>query len=178
MSKRSDAAKARGLARRQEQDGAEPPARGGRFARFRRWRVTIVATTLILVVALASLVSGLQPPRLTLINKTGAPIADLRVDFPGGTAVGPPVENGETVTLSLRAGPAPAADAGLTLQFRRPDGTTFKLRSRSLGKGRGTHEVFTAVGLPDGTIQVVKNEGPAVGGGGLRGMFRRLGWNF
>jgi hypothetical protein len=120
--------------------------------RKRRWRVTLLVAVAGVTMLVMSLVGGLQPPMLTLYNKTGGPLNDIRVAFPGGEGKAPPVPDGGQTTLVLRPAadaPKPAGPHFLRLDVVTPDGRSIVIRSTALAKEAGSHEVFYA--RPNGT---------------------------
>jgi hypothetical protein len=50
----------------------------------RRWRVALIVAVVGVTMLVMSLINGLQPPMLTLYNKTGGTLNEIRIAFPGG----------------------------------------------------------------------------------------------
>ena len=146
----------------------------------RRRRVTLIAIAVAVLVLLVSFVNNGQEPRLTLMNKTGATLREIRVEFPGGLKTVDSLEDGGKLTLSLQPEQTPPPDAAkglVTLQFRREDGPPFKLRSWAAAKETKMHQVFTAVSLPDGRINVIPLDETGTARFNFRGLLRRVGIN-
>jgi hypothetical protein len=172
MSRRSEKARAKGEARKQAKadEGAKPV----RFVR--RWRMTIVFTIVLAAMLLIGLLNSFRDPRVTLRNQTGFGLTEIRLDFPGGNLTVPPLPDKKSVTFALhpdKAAPAPAPGGMWTLHFRRDDGASINFRSRP--GDRGSHEIFTALTQPNGSIHLVPNT--AEGGPGIdfKAWLRRIG---
>ena len=109
----------------------------------RRWRVTLLVAVAGVTMLALSLIGGLQPPMLTLYNKTGGPLNDIRIAFPGGEGKAAPVPDGSQTTLVLRPtanAPKPAGPHFIRLDVVMPDGKAIVIRSSALAKEAGSHE--------------------------------------
>ena len=140
----------------------------------RRRRVTLIAVAFVLVGLAVSFFNLSREPRLTLVNKTGATLREIRVEYAGDLKMFDAVADGDKLSASLTPKsppPAGATDQGLlTVQFRREDGPPFKLRSWAAANDPKLHQVFTAVSLPDGRINLI----PLAEGGVMKFDFRAL----
>jgi hypothetical protein len=144
----------------------------------RRWRVTLLVAVAGVSMLIISLVGGLQPPMLTLYNKTGGPLNDIRIAFPGGEGKSAPVPDGGQTTLVLRPdanAPKPAGPHFIRLDVVMPDGKPIVVKSTALAKDAGSHEVFYARQNGLGSYEIVYQ-----GTGGprfsLRDILRSMGF--
>jgi hypothetical protein len=166
--------------RRREAKRAEE-ALGSRkaVALLRRRRVTLIAVAFVLVALAVSVFNVNREPRLTLVNKTGATLREIRIEYAGDVKTFDLVTDGEKISTSLQPDAMPPADAPnkglLVLQFRREDGPPFKLRSWAAANDPKLHQVFTAVSLPDGRINVIPLEEGGAAGIDFLGLLRRIG---
>jgi hypothetical protein len=143
----------------------------------RRWRVTLLVAVAGVSMLLISLIGGLQPPMLTLYNKTGGQLNDIRISFPGGEGKAAPVPDGGQTTLVLRPSPNAPKPAGphfIRLDVVMPDGKPIVIKSSALAKDAGSHEVFYARPQATGGYEIVYQ-----GAGGprfsLRDILRGIG---
>lgn len=175
MSRRSDAAKARGEARKAEAEGAITVDAVRRRRGWKRWRITIACAILAAAVGLIGLINSFRPPRVSLLNKSGATLEEIRLEFPEGQRAVDTLGEGESISFSLPIPPADGKPPGLVvLRIKLPGGTTSRIMSRR--GGRGSHEVFTAQGLPDGSVQLAPNRGRGDGFAvDFRSLLRKFG---
>lgn len=141
--------------------------------------VTLVGIVGLLLLLGMAIVGGRQPPRITVINRTGEPLRDVRVDFPGGSATLDAVHDGGKGSLLLRPDPAtprPPGSGPITLVYRVGDGPPGRFMSRVHGQDYGAHDVITIARQPNGQIAVTPSA-PAVGNPWLRNLLRRVGIN-
>jgi hypothetical protein len=143
-----------------------------------RWRVAIILGAFAITMLFVSLIGGLQPPMLTLYNKTGGPLTQIRVEYLGGEGRAEPVPDGGKTTLVLRPDPAapkkPDGAPFMRLEVAMPDGMPFVIRSFVLATKPGSHEVFIARRQPQGTYEVVY-QGPGGFQLSFRDILRRIG---
>ena len=148
-------------------------------ALLRRRRVTLIAVAFVLVMLGVSFFNGSREPRLTLYNKTGATLRELRVEFAGALKTFDTIADNDKLSISLQPTAPPPADAPnkglLVLQFRREDGPPIKFRSWAAANDSKLHQVFTAVSLPDGRVNVMPLEEGGAAGFNFRALLRRVG---
>jgi hypothetical protein len=172
MSRRSEKARAKGEARKKAK--AEEGAKPVRFAR--RWRMTIVFTIVLVAMLLIGLLNSFRDPRVTLRNQTGFVLNEVQLDYPGGKLEVPPLPDKKSVTFALhpdKAAAPPAPGRMWSLHFRREDGASISFRSRP--GDRGSHEIFTALTQPNGSIQLIPNTTEGGPGIDLKAWLRRIG---
>ena len=163
-------------------DGPKPESESPKkspFAVLRRRRVTLAAVAGLLTMLLIAALGGRQPPRITVINRTGEPIIGLRIDFPGGSVEAPTVPDGGKGSLLLRPDPAdpkPPGSGPITLTYRVGDQSPRRFFSRVHGQDYGAHDVITINRQPDGRIVEVPSP-PGGWGVRFRDLFRRIGIN-
>lgn len=171
-----------GKKKKEPKDGPKPESESPKkspLGLLRRRRVTLAAAAGLLTMLLIAVLGGRQPPRVTLINKTGEPIHDIRVDFPGGSVTAESVPDGGKGSLLLRpdpANPKPPGSGPITLTYRVGDQLPRKFISRVHGQDYGAHDVIAINRQPDGGI--VEMPSPP-GGWGVRfsDLLRRVGIN-
>jgi hypothetical protein len=170
--------KAKG-AKAEVQPEAESPKKRTLALLLRR-PVTLVAIAGLLLLLVMTLVNGRTPPRITLINRTGEPLREIRVEYPGGVAEVPgTVADGGKGSLLLRPNPAdpkPPGSGQIKLTYHVGDGPRNLFVSRIHGQAYGAHDVLTIVREPDGKI-VAMPEQPGGGGFRFRDILRRVGIN-
>jgi hypothetical protein len=175
MSQRSGKRKKQG-----DKPKAKPEAESPRkrtLALFLRRPVTLIGIAGLLTLLVMAIVNGRQPPRVTVVNRTGDLLRDVHVDFPGGTASTDVVNDGGTGSMLLRPDPAtpkPPGSGPITLVYRVGNGAPNHFFSRVHGQEYGAHDVITIVRQPDGAIIAAPS---APGGGGFRfgDLLRRIG---
>jgi hypothetical protein len=139
--------------------------------------VLLAALAGMLTMILYAVIAGRQPPRITVVNKTGEPLTGLRLEFPGGSVEPDPVpEDGKTSVLLL-PGPGKTDRPGsgpITLFYHVANGPRNRFMSRVHGQDYGSHDIITIARDPTG--QVVVTPSPPGGWGiSLREMLRRVG---
>jgi hypothetical protein len=123
-----------------------------------------------------ALVVGRQPPRITVINRTGEPLNDVRVEFPGGSVGGGSVPDGDKASFLLRPAPEnPQRPGGpITLTYRVGNDPPSRFHSRVHGQEYGAHDIINVARQPDG--KTIAIPGPEGGGGvGFRDLLKRIG---
>jgi hypothetical protein len=161
---------------------AKPEAESPRkrtLALLLRRPVTLIAVVGLLILLVMAIVGGRQPPRITLINQTGEPLRDVRIEFPGGLAAAEVVNDGGKASLLLRPDPdtpKPPGSGPIKLVYRVGDGTPNIFISRVHGQDYGAHDVITIARRPDGRIVEVPNL-PGGRGFRFRDLLRRVGIN-
>jgi hypothetical protein len=178
MSHRSGKRKKAKGAKAEVQPEAESPKKRTLALLLRR-PVTLVAIAGLLVLLVMTLVNGRTPPRITLINRTGEPLREIRIEYPGAAAEVPgDVADGGKGSLLLRPNPAdpkPPGSGPITITYKVGDGPPNRFFSRVHGQSYGAHDVLTIVREPDGKIVAMpQQEG---GGVGFRALLRRVGIN-
>ncbi len=147
------------------------------FALLRRRRVLLAALAGTLTMILIAVIGGRQPPRITLVNKSGEPLNGVKVDFPGGSVEADPVPDGGKASVLLRPDPADPKRPGsgpITLTYRVGDGAPNRFFSRVHGQEYGAHDIITIVREPNGGIVAIPSP-PGGAGISFRDLLRRVG---
>ena len=157
----------------------EPPKKSV-FSVLRRRRVTLAAAAGLLTMLLIAVLGGRQPPRITVINRTGEPgSSGSGSEFPGGSVEAPTVPDGGKGSMLLRPDPDDPKRPGsgpITLIYRVGDGAPRRFFSRIHGQDYGAHDVITINRQPDGSIVDVPSP-PGGWGVRFRDVLRRVGIN-
>jgi hypothetical protein len=151
------------------------------LVRLLRRPVTLIGIAGLLALLVMTAINGRVPPRITVVNRTGLPLRDVRVEFPGGTAAVDEVNDGGKGSILLRPDPATPKAPGsgpITLTYHVGDGPPNHFFSRVHGQEYGAHDIITIARQPDGGIVAMPNDGPGGGGGfRIRDLLRRVGIN-
>lgn len=165
----------RGPKNKTKSDANSPPRKP--LSLLRRRRVLIAALAGFLTMVLIAVLGGRQPPRITVVNGTGEPLNDVRVDFPGGSVSSDPVPDGGKASLLLRPDPADPKRPGsgpITLSYRVGEREPSRFFSRVHGQDYGSHDIITIARQPDGKV-VVTPSPPGGWGVNVRDLLRRVG---
>jgi hypothetical protein len=177
MSRRSRQANKEKTTRKQKPkaDMDSPPKKP--FALLRRRRVLLAALAGLLTMILIAVLGGRQPPRITVVNKTGEPLTSIKFEFPGGSVESDPVPDEGKASVLLRPDPANPKRPGsgpVTLTYRVGNGPPNRFMSRVHGQDYGAHDIVTIARQPDGSI-VVTPSPPGGWGISFRDLLRRVG---
>jgi hypothetical protein len=175
MSRRSRKVDRERAARKQKAEAESPPKKP--FFILRRRRVLLAALAGLLTMILIAVLGGRQPPRITVVNKTGEPINGVKVDFPGGSVEADPVPEEGKASVLLRpdpANPKPPGSGPITLTYRVGNGAPNRFFSRVHGQEYGSHDIITILREPNGAIVAMPSP-PGGWGISFRDLLRRVG---
>lgn len=156
---------------------ATPPARTP-MSLLKRRRVLIAALAGFVTMILMAVIGGRQPPRITVINRTGETLNDVKVEYPGGSVTAEPVPEGGRASLLLRpdpANPKPPGSGPITVTCRIGEGLPVRFFSVVHGREYGAHDVLNVIRQPDG--QGLISPAPTGGKPDLKNLLRRIGIN-
>jgi hypothetical protein len=164
--------------REKKRELKEAPSRPkGKFAIIGRRRFALAAVAGMLTMILIAVLGGRQPPRITVVNRTGEPLNDLKIDFPGGSVGKESVPDGDKASLLLRPAPENFKRPGsgpITLTCKVGNDLPSRFFSRVHGQDYGAHDIITVARQPDGAVVVTASE-PGGGGMSFRDLLRRVG---
>jgi hypothetical protein len=139
-------------------------------------RFALAALAGLLTMLFMAILGGRVPPRITLVNQTGEPLADIRIEYPGGSIQAGDLPAGEKASFLLRPDPdaPPKPGKAVLITWKLGNGLPGRFFSVAHGQEFGAHDVLAISRLPDGSVTVMPN--PSSGWNfSVRAMLRRVG---